>query len=143
MEHGIRIGPRLSRHSEQRHSRLPGSASGLAVVTWLARADNVVPRVRTAPRPWQNVVQCQVSRLRATVLAAKTVPDEHFSPRKLPAVKRTFDHVVKANDAGFFDDVGSASEEFSGLANRLSLAFSEQRDSTPHIADIQRLVVLV
>jgi hypothetical protein len=104
------------------------------MITGLTSADDVVPRVLPATRARHYVVESQVLRLCPTVLAAIAVPDEYFATRQFPAVKWALDHVVQPNDDRLFDEIICAVKVFAGLANRLGLTFSKQRDSPPHVA---------
>ena len=59
--------------AHQAHARLLGRPAALAVVARLARGDEVLPRVAAAPMARHDVVEGEVVRLAAAVLAGVAI----------------------------------------------------------------------
>jgi hypothetical protein len=73
-------------------------AARLAAVAGHAGADHILPLVLAAPVAWDNMVNGQLMRLPATVLAGIAVSDEHLPPGELALRSRALDEVDEADD---------------------------------------------
>jgi len=74
---------RLVRFTAKHHSCLLGEASALPVVARLAGTDEIFPTVRTAAMPRDDMVNRQLLRLLATVLAGEVVAQKQLSACEL------------------------------------------------------------
>jgi hypothetical protein len=85
------------RLGEQFHVGFTRCVARFAMVAWSTGADHILPYVRTLARTGNYVVECQVLRFGAAVLAAEAVAVEYGSPRKSPSNQWPLDHVDKPN----------------------------------------------
>lgn len=143
LEHVVGVGLGHARLSQQLHSRLARSPSRLVVVAGNARANNVIPGVWTVPPPRHNVVESELARALATVLAGESVPIEHCLPRKSAAHHRPLHHVDQAYDRWRGEQFRNALDMSTSIYHKLSFAPPYQDDCASHVADVERLVILV
>src|SRR4029079_502878 len=79
-EERVDIAARLERVLVQPQTRLVEGLAALPVIACLARGDEVLPRVPTAPVARHDVIEGQVARLPAAVLAGVPVAGKHLAP---------------------------------------------------------------
>ncbi len=79
-EERVDVAARLERRPLQAHARLIDELAALAMVAVLARGNEVVPGVHAAAVARDDVVERQVVRRRAAVLAGVLVADEDLAP---------------------------------------------------------------
>lgn len=75
------------------HFRFLGAATCFAVVAGLAGADHVVPIMLAAEMTRDNMIQGQLLRFLATVLAGVAIPNQYLSPCQPPLWLRTLDQI--------------------------------------------------
>jgi hypothetical protein len=93
--------------------------------------------------PRYDVVQGQVARLPAAVLAGIAVALEDLLTTEAHLRSGSLDHVDEADDGRQSEDKGGAAESPSALLQHLSLASVKQDEGSPGVADVERLVVLI
>lgn len=79
------------------HPRFLGAATCFAVVASLAGADYVVPIMLAAEMTRDNMIQGQLPRFLATVLAGVAVSNKYLSPCQPPLRVRTLDQIDEAD----------------------------------------------
>src|SRR5689334_18289866 len=94
----------------QTHARLVEQLAALAMVAVLAGGDEVVPGVGAATVARDHMVEGQVMRLGAAVLAGVLVADEDLASRQAHARAGTLDPVVEANDRRCVEDRGCGAD---------------------------------
>src|SRR5687768_6556558 len=94
-EQGVDVAARLERGPDQAQARLLGRLPALAVVAGLAGSDEVLPRVAAAAVARQDMIERQVVRAGAAVLAEMPVAQEDLAPGQLHARSRPADLVLE------------------------------------------------
>ena len=117
--------------------------AGLAVVAGLAGRDDVRPLVGAAAVAREDVVERQVSRLLAAVLARVAVAQEDVSAGEAALGTWSTDEVDEADNRGDFEERGGAVEVAAAVFDDLGFTAIDQYESAPDVADVQRLVVLI
>src|SRR6188508_2291923 len=97
-EQRVHVATWLERRAQQAHPRLIHEAAALAVIAVFARSHEVVPRVCAAAMPRNDVIERQVVRLDAAVLAGVLVANEDFASAQTDARTGTLDSVLESND---------------------------------------------
>ena len=125
------------------HVRFLRRAAGLAVITRLARGDDIRPLVRTAAVAWEDVVQRQVTCLLAAVLAGEAVAQEDIAARQSALRPRSANEVDKADDRRDLKERRRTVEVTATVLDDLGFTAIDQYKSSPDVAHVQRLVILV
>jgi hypothetical protein len=89
------------------------------------------------------VVQRQVPRLLAAVLAGEAVAEEDIAAGEAANRSRSANEVDEADDGGDFEEQCRAVEVTAAVLDDLSFAAINQYESAPDVANVERLVVLV
>src|SRR5205823_2597686 len=116
---------------------------GLAVVAVLTGGDEVLPRVPAAAVAREYVVQRQLTRLPAAVLARVAVAYEHLAPGQAHLWTGPLHEVHEADDRRKQEDVARAPEPTVAVLENLRFPPVEERERAACVADVDRLVVLV
>ena len=130
----------------QAHARFGGGAAGFAVVAGAAGGDEVFPGVAAAARAGDDVVEGEVGFAQAAVLAGVAVAGEDFAAGEAHHGPGAADEVDHADHAGDGEVGGHAAQEGGGAVERVDdfgFAACDEHDGAAHVADMQRLVVLV
>ena len=98
-EQRVDVAARLERRPVQPQPRLLERLAALPVVARLAGGDEVLPGVAAAAMARDDVVERQVVRLAAAVLAGVPVAGEDLAPRQLDPRPRPLDLVLEPDDA--------------------------------------------
>jgi hypothetical protein len=104
---------------------------------------DVVPIMAAAAVARKDVIQCQVARLLATVLAGEAVSQEDIAARETALRPRAANEVNQADDGRNFENGGGTMEITAAVLDDLGFAAIDQYESAPDVADVQRLVVLI
>ena len=125
------------------HVGLGYTLSTLAMITRTASRDDILPNVETASRAWDDVIDGELSTPPAAVLAGVIVANEDFPPRKLDPGTWTANEVVKPDNR--WHDVNSPGSRnyFRVLLEYFGFATQDKNERAAHIADVERLVILV
>ena len=90
-----------------------------------------------------HVIQCQLRTPLTTILTDIPVTLENLTPRQLTTVQRPTNHIHQPNNLRTFKHPRHAVDILHSVLNRLGLALTKQRNRSPHVADVKRLIVLV
>ena len=143
LEHVIRIGLRNSGLPQQLHPSLSRRPACLVVITGDTRADHVVPGVGAMPPARNNVIQSELACLLTAVLTGESVPIEHGLPGKSAAHHGPTHHVDKADYGRRREYIRNALDVAATINYELRLAPPDQNHCASHIADVERLIILV
>ena len=117
--------------------------AALAVVARLAGGDEVLPGVAAAAVARHDVVEGQVVRLAAAVLAGVPVAREDLAPRQLDARPRPADQVLEADDGGRAVLGPHRPDHLVVVLDHFGLLAEHQAEGARQVTDVERLVVLV
>ena len=123
--------------------RLLGRPAALAVVARLARRHEVLPRVAAAAVAREHVVEGEVVRLPAAVLAGVAVAAEDLAPGELDARPRPADVVLEPDDRRGAVDLPDRADLGVVVLDDLGLGPEHEAERPRDVADVQGLVVLV
>jgi hypothetical protein len=99
--------------------------------------------VGAAPVPGQDVVQGEIARLLAAVLAHEVVSQEHIAAGEAALGPRAPDQVDKANDRGDLELRGGAVQVAAAVFDDFRFAAVKQDESPAYVTYVQWLIVLV
>ena len=142
-EQRVDVAARLERRAEQAQARLVEQLAALAVVARLARRDEVLPGVPAATVAGDDVVEGQVVRLAAAVLAGVPVAGEHLAPRELDPRSRAPDLVLQADDGGRPVFRPRRPDHLVVVFDHFGLFPEHEAEGSRQVTDVQRLVILV
>ena len=143
VEHIVRVRLRRVRLAQQLHVRLAWRPARLAMIAAHTSANHVVPRVRPFPPARQDVVQRQLPGPLAAVLAGIAVSVEHRLARKSSPHYGTLHHIDQSDHRGSGEQIGHTSNVAAPILYEFGLPSPYQRQRASHVANVQRLVVLV
>ena len=89
------------------------------------------------------MIQCELACLLTTVLTSESVAIEHGLPGKSATHHGQTHHVDKANYRRRREQIRNALDVAATIDYELRLASPDQNHSASHIADVERLIVLV
>src|SRR5690606_13773985 len=151
LPHGVDVGhdavgagehePRRVRLAPEVHARLLGRAVALARVARLAAGHDVLPRGGPAAAARHDVVEGQVVRVPAAVLADVVVAPEDVLAVEGDALAEGRPHeALQPDHAGDGEDRVRRPEDLAGLLDALGDLVHQQRHGALHGADVQGLV---
>jgi hypothetical protein len=113
------------------------------MVAVLAGSDQVVPVVLAASIARDDVVEGELSRAMAAVLAGVVVTEEDIAATEASAGVRSSDYVDQANHGGDLKNKRGATQVAPSVLQHLGFTSVQQDEDAPGTADVQRLVVLI
>ena len=128
------------------HAGFVGRAAAFASVAGGAGGDEVFPGVAAAAGAGDDMVEGEIGSGRAAVLAGVAVACEDFAAGEAHDGARSADEVDHADDAGDGILGGDGAEQGGGaieVVDHFGLAALDEHEGAAHVADVQRLVVLV
>src|SRR5690606_7490746 len=128
--------PRFARVGAQAHPRFHERLPALSVVTGLASRHKVLPGVRPATRPRDDVVDRQVIGLDATVLAGEVVANKHLTTCELDPRPWPLDDVDQPGDGGRVNTSRCAVDRLLVGLEDLRLFVEYESHRPAHIADV-------
>ena len=142
-EQRVHVTARLEGRPRKPHPRLVGEPPALSVVAVLARCNQVVPRVRAAAVTRNDVVQGQIVRLRAAVLARVLVAEEDLAPAESHPRARPLYAVLQPNDRRRPKDLRGRADVVMVVLDDLCLLAEDESKRPSDIADVEGLVIRV
>jgi hypothetical protein len=97
----------------------------------------------SAKKTGYDVVNSQIPRLFAAILASVIIANKNLAPAQSPLQARSFYEVYKPDYGGYPDRNGGAVHYVRVILQDLGLASIEHYHRSPCPANIQRLVVLI
>ncbi len=143
VHHVVNICPRFFRRACQFHPGLGYRFAALAVVAALAGAHQVVPGVRPGLAARDYVVEGEVARAYAAILAGIIVADEYLFAAEAGARVRSPDEVLQADDRRAVYLEGGRPHDLVVKLQHLGLSAQHQNESAPDVAHVERLKILV
>jgi hypothetical protein len=125
------------------HARFLGQPPTLAVIAVLAGGDEVVPGVSAPTMAGNDVIESQVVRLRAAVLACVLVADEDLAARQPNARSWSLDAVVETYDARSTEYLRGCPNFVMVVLDDLRLLTEDESERPPYVADVEWFVVRV
>ena len=89
------------------------------------------------------MIKCHLGAAFAAVLAGVTISLEYFATRKFATVEGLADHVYETDHFRAFKHPRNGMNVFDTALNRFGFALAKERNGAAHVADVQRLIVLV
>ena len=128
---------------EQAEARLVERLAALAVVARLAGRDEVLPGVAAAAMARHDVVEGQVVRLAAAVLAGVPVAGEDLAAGQLDARPRPADLVLEPDHGRRAVFGPRRPDHLVVVLDHFGLLAEDEAEGPRQVADVERLVILV
>lgn len=129
--------------TDELQTGLPWRPIALPGIARTTAGREILPRVRSAPLPGNDMVNGQVPCFPATVLAPVIVPGENGPARQLHLRQRPVNIIVESDNTGHLDFHAGGMKSAVGRFHRRRLPGKYQRHGPLPAADVEGLVVLV
>jgi len=113
------------------------------VVARLAGRHEIVPRVAATPVAWHDVIESEVRRLPAAVLAGVAIAVEDLAARELHPRSRPPDQVLEPDDGRGVELRRGCPDDLVVVLEDLGAFAEHEPKGARQVADVQRLVVLI
>ena len=131
------------RHARETHVGAARGSAPLAEIAVATCGDKILPAPRAAKPPRNHMVDGEIVRPRAAVLAGVGIADEDLAATQLRHRPRSLDLVQHADDRRPREILAAGLNGVRVPLEDLGLALGEQHDRAPRDAHVQRLVVLI
>lgn len=128
---------------QHRHARFLGGVASLLVIAVFAGAHKVLPGMRPPAMPRHHMIERQVSGVTPAVHALPAIPSEDLLAREPYLRPWPPDHVDEPDYRRQDESCAGCVEHFAGRFEDFSFAAKHKDERAPHIAYVERLVVLV
>ena len=125
------------------HMDFLGQPPAFLPVARRAGGDQVAPDVRAAAVTRQDMIDRQMHRLPAAILAGVIVPPENFPLREVRVGARRMDHFLKLDDRRDRVRQPDGVDRSASVGHQPGLAPDDQMQSPPRIAHVDRLKICV
>ena len=142
-EERTRSGAWLAGLVSQHHPRLGERLAAFLAIARGARADNILPEVRAAAMTRHHVVNRQVIRLNAAVLANEIVAAKNGAARERHAQSRAVHLIRQANHGGTRKFHRRRVNVAATVDDDFRLAADEEDNRASSLTHVQRFVILV